>query len=370
MTKLPINTGSWLSLWQPVSSTVSWGWKSHTLTSSLPPTPMSPSFGTTSFFTRVCLADCVACRFPLAQVACMETRVCTRLSTLLVVLVCGTLLLWAFQEQIKDLLPWLLGTDPYLGVVAFFILFVLVALPSSIPGYLLLNIAAGYRYGLVLGTLVVAACALGGAYCAFMFCRLACTAYFLAKLQNDYLQAIVHVVEGEHSFRVIALTRLTPIPFGLQNGVFSMANVSVSTFVMATAVGLFPNQLLSSYIGSTLRSVQDITNQQWNSSPAVVAQVCLSVSLSFYVIIKAQRHLHRAIHDHKVNQMEESSVVHATPQLLPGHPSATCGSEGKCHQPLSNGAIQLSVSVKDETVKMTAGSVYGSDGNSNEVWNM
>ncbi|XP_038070418.1 transmembrane protein 64-like isoform X2 [Patiria miniata] len=359
-------TGSWLSQSQPFS-TLSWAWKSQPLATSPPPTPTSPSFGTASFPADSCLADCLGCRSPLAQLACMETRICTRLSTLLVLLICGAFLVWAFQEQIEGLLPWLLGTNPYLGAAVFFVLFVLVALPSSIPGYLLLNIAAGYRFGLVLGTLVVVTSALGGAYCAFVFCRLACTAFLLSKLQNDYLQAIVHMVEGEHSFKVIALTRLTPIPFGLQNGVFSMANVSVSTFVSATAVGLFPNQLLNSYLGSTLRSVQDLTNHKWNSSPIVIVQVCLSISLSCYVIFKAQRHLHRVIRDHKVHQMEEDHVtLHATPQALPGHPSNTGGSEGKGHD-LSNGGVQL-VCIEDETLSTTTGPVCDNNQNSNQQW--
>ena len=152
------------------SSTISWGWKSHPQTSSSVPTPTTPSFNATSFLRGICLADCLTCRSPLTQAACMETRVCARLSTFLVVLVCGLLLVWAFQEQIEGLLPWLLDTNPYLGAAAFFVLFTLVALPSSIPGYLLLNVAAGYQYGAVLGTLVVVVCALGGAYCSFVFC--------------------------------------------------------------------------------------------------------------------------------------------------------------------------------------------------------
>ena len=42
--------------------------------------------------------------------------------------------------------------------------------------------------------------------------------------QNGYFQAIIQVVEGEHTFRVIAVTRLTPIPFGIQNGIFAVSS--------------------------------------------------------------------------------------------------------------------------------------------------
>ncbi|XP_033626810.1 transmembrane protein 64-like [Asterias rubens] len=345
--------GCWVSGARHVSSAICWGWQSSlTMAASPPSTPKSSTFSSTSFPSSSCLTDCLGCRSHLTHLACIETRMCNRLSTLLTVVVCGAVLFWIFQEQLVLLLPWLVSTDPYIGFIVFFILFVIISLPFSIPGYLVLNVAAGYRYGIALGTMTVIFCALGGAYCAFVFCRLPCTAFLLAKLQNDYLQAIVNLVEGEHSFKVIALTRLTPIPFGLQNGLFAMTNVSVCTFVSATAVGLFPNQLLSSYLGSTLRSVKDLTHHQWNS-PVVIIQVCLTITLSCYVIAKAQRHLLIKIHDHKVNKLEENTTIQVIPTALPRvNPGSKVKGQGYGKvSSVVNWEDKLSVMIETEMVK-------------------
>jgi hypothetical protein len=66
-----------------------------------------------------------------------------------------------------------------------------------------------------------------------------------SKLQSEHLKAVMRVVEGTKGWRVLALTRLTPIPFGLQNALFSVSGkhsivdqllASSSSFVMYLAL--------------------------------------------------------------------------------------------------------------------------------------
>ena len=61
---------------------------------------------------------------------------------------------------------------------------------------------------------------------------------------------------------------------GYSLGVFlsKMSRVSVSTFMLASLIGLLPTQCLNSYMGSSLRSIQDIKNQQ-SSSLLLLSQV-------------------------------------------------------------------------------------------------
>ena len=39
--------------------------------------------------------------------------------------------------------------------------------------------------------------------------------------------ALLRVVDSGHSFRIVVLARLTPIPFGLQNGLFAVSFVQL-----------------------------------------------------------------------------------------------------------------------------------------------
>jgi uncharacterized membrane protein YdjX (TVP38/TMEM64 family) len=58
--------------------------------------------------------------------------------------------------------------------------------------------------------------------------------------------------------QVVILTRLTPIPFGIQNAAFSLVHLPMLSYMTATVIGLFPTQLLNTYFGTTLHSLEDV----------------------------------------------------------------------------------------------------------------
>lgn len=153
---------------------------------------------------------------------------CIRVSFLFVLAViaaCG--LLYITRPYLKLILLWMANIDLAVAAVIFVVLFILVSFPMM-WGYILLNVAAGYLYGLILGTLFVIVCALIGISIAHVVTKQFLGAYVMSKLSsNESLQAILRVVESSKGFKVVVLARLTPIPFGLQNGLFA---VSISYF--------------------------------------------------------------------------------------------------------------------------------------------
>lgn len=107
---------------------------------------------------------------------------------------------------------------------------------------------------------------------------------------------MVRVVEGGSGLKVVALSRLTPIPFGLQNAVFSITDVSLPNYLVASSVGLLPTQLLNSYLGTTLRTMEDVIAEQSVSGYMVFSlQIVISIGLMFYVVHRAQLELNAAI---------------------------------------------------------------------------
>lgn len=148
---------------------------------------------------------------------------------LLVVLVWG-------RGHLIDLLEWLEHLPLYESTPVFIVLFTFVSFPFGF-GNLILNLTAGYLYGFVYGQLIVMVSVAVGLSVAFELCRRWFRGYARSITTSKALQAVLRVVEGPHGFKVIFLTRFTPIPFGLQNVVFSVSPKNMQ--VCANLGGLY-----------------------------------------------------------------------------------------------------------------------------------
>ena len=126
------------------------------------------------------------------------------------------------REYLVPFLDWLQKLPAIESIVVFILLFTLVSFPMTF-GYIILNLAAGYLYGVVWGQVVVTTSVAVGMSFAFLVCRSCCQSLAHRWMDLRNVKAIIRVVEGPKGFRVIALTRLTPIPFGLQNAMFAVS---------------------------------------------------------------------------------------------------------------------------------------------------
>ena len=146
-------------------------------------------------------------------------------SIVIIALTC--FLLVVCRDYIKDLLVWMENVDLTISFVIFTILYIIVSYPIA-WGVILLMIACGYLYGLIYGPIVVLVCSAIGVGVAHVTMKRFCRSFIIKKFYNDNMTAVISVVDGKHGFKVVALTRLTPLPFGLQNSLFS---VSTSLFI-------------------------------------------------------------------------------------------------------------------------------------------
>uniref|UniRef100_H2YGD3 VTT domain-containing protein n=1 Tax=Ciona savignyi TaxID=51511 RepID=H2YGD3_CIOSA len=138
---------------------------------------------------------------------------------------------------------------------------------------------------------------------------------------------MLQVISGPSGFKVIALTRLTPIPFGFQNGIFSVSNIDMRRYLLASNIGLLPTQTLNCYIGSTFRSIEQLVEQE---NPAgyfmFLIQIAVGVCLMMFVVRHARKELATAL---KIsNTSTQSSVTEVA------SPAAELV-EVKCTQPVS-----------------------------------
>lgn len=127
------------------------------------------------------------------------------------------------RQSLRDLLLWAESLDGLAGALLFTLGFILVSFPCG-WGYILLNVAAGYLYGFVLGMGLMVLGVLVGTCVAHVACKRLLARWVQARIQgSERLGAVIRVVEGGSGLKVVALARLTPIPFGLQNAVFSVS---------------------------------------------------------------------------------------------------------------------------------------------------
>ncbi|XP_060693829.1 transmembrane protein 64-like [Hemiscyllium ocellatum] len=218
----------------------------------------------------------------------------------------GGLALWSCRRQ---LLLWLEGQQLRAGLLLFSAAFIVISFPWT-WGYTLLSLAPGYLYGFQLGLAVLVFGAAVGTLAAHLVTQRWLLAPMGALIRgNAKLSAIIRVLDGTGGLKVVFLARLTPIPFGLQNAVFAISKLETLQYLATSTVGLLPSQILNSYLGSTVRTLEDVVNHQ---SPegylAFVLQIFISVAMMLYLVRRAHQELNKTIQAHDAKQPEDEAV--------------------------------------------------------------
>ncbi|EDV97283.1 transmembrane protein 64 [Drosophila grimshawi] len=198
------------------------------------------------------------------------------------------------RNYAKELLFWIETQNAWLTFVIFMALFTVVSFPIVV-GYLVLLITAGYLFGCWRGWLTVILGANVGiaiAHATIRSCRHRIAVHKLIK--NETGRAILRVISGPKAFRVVLFTRLTPIPFGLQNAIFGISTIKARDYHLATFLGLLPAQTINVYLGSTLRSMHEVLNDhdtKLTGYISFVVEVICGAALMFWVVQKARKEL-------------------------------------------------------------------------------
>ncbi|XP_017779878.1 PREDICTED: transmembrane protein 64 [Nicrophorus vespilloides] len=208
------------------------------------------------------------------------------------------LALYLCKTYIRSVLFWLENQDSSIISLTIIFLFTIVALPISV-GYIVLVVANGYLFGVVNGFCMTVVGANLGLLFAHYILKLVAHHHSVRRLvDNETAKAIMRVISGPLCFKIVLCSRLTPIPFGLQNTIFALSNVSGKLYHLASMFGLLPAQMVGVYVGSTLRSMQDvIENRNISTSTYIFAglQLALGCSLMFWIGTKARKELLRVL---------------------------------------------------------------------------
>lgn len=170
-------------------------------------------------------------------------------------------------------------------VSAFVIGFLIYTLSTalSLPGGLILSLAVGLVFGRWAGTVLIVLAATLGATLVFLAAR-----YLFADVARKRMGGLAQKInEGftKDAFNYLLFLRLVPLfPFWLVNLAPAFTNVSLKTYVTATAIGILPGTFVFANLGQSLGRIS--STQDLLTPPIIGAFVLLGVFALIPVLYK------------------------------------------------------------------------------------
>lgn len=165
----------------------------------------------------------------------------------------GQLLTLERLKESRNALAGVYQTHPLASVLVFFGVYVL-ATALSIPGALILTLAAGAMFGVVVGSLVVSFASSLGALLAFLVSR-----YLLRDvIQQRFGKALAPLNEGVKKNGVFYLLtlRLVPVfPFWLINLLMGLTPIGAGRFYLVSQIGMLVGTVVYVNAGTQLAAI-------------------------------------------------------------------------------------------------------------------
>lgn len=200
-----------------------------------------------------------------------------------------------FLAESRDSLTAFVMARYWLSTLGFTLLYA-VAVAFSFPAASILTIFAGFLFGWLTGTIMVAFGATAGATAIFLVAKSA----FGNTLRNKVGGRVKSLAEGfeKDAFSYLLVLRIAPVfPFFIMNIAPALFNVSLRHYVIATFLGILPGVLAYTYLGQGIGSVLDAAEAA-GTSPSIgdlvtteitIAFVALAVVAAIPVVIKKWR---------------------------------------------------------------------------------
>eukprot|EP01132_Coremiostelium_polycephalum_P004164 gene4164-5213_t len=159
-----------------------------------------------------------------------------------------------------------------------------------------INLAAGFLFGPILGSVAtVLGCDLG-AIIAFVIGRTLMREWTENLIKSNQTYGQIDTAVAKNGFLIIFLLRLSPlIPFGICNYLFGATKVAFFKYWLATTAGLIPCTVAYTYLGSLMRNLSDIYSE--NTALATIFSTIVIVVIT----IVTKRTLKKAMEENKVN---------------------------------------------------------------------
>jgi uncharacterized membrane protein YdjX (TVP38/TMEM64 family) len=193
-------------------------------------------------------------------------------------------------KQNRDFLVTFVREHYELSVCLFIALYI-VTTAFSIPGDVILTLAGGFLFGVIVTIVIVNAGATAGATLAFLSAR-----YLIGdRLQERYQIRLAKFNDelGLNGTRYLLTLRFIPvIPFILINFLSGLTKIPLKTFIWTTSVGIIPGTVVYAYAGRQIGSVNSLP--EVFSRNVIIAFAVLAIFAISPVILNRIRSLKQA----------------------------------------------------------------------------
>lgn len=192
----------------------------------------------------------------------------------------------ALLARVQEIGPW--------GAVILAVAYVPAAI-LFVPGSLL-TLGAGFLFGPVRGTVLVSLGSTAGAAAAFLVARRIAGPWVARRVAGrPTLAAVMRAVETD-AFKIVLLTRLSPVfPFNVLNYAFGLTSVPLSTYIVASWIGMLPGTIMYVLLGSAASSLAALLSGAAPRSSAQFALLAIGVVAAAVVTVLVARSARRAI---------------------------------------------------------------------------
>ena len=155
---------------------------------------------------------------------------------------------------------------------------------------------AGFIFGVVKGTILVSIASTLGATAAFLIGRYFARIWVAQQIESQPKFKAIDEAVAKNGWKIVGLTRLSPIfPFIFLNYAFSVTQVSLKDYILASWIGMMPGTLLYVYCGSLAKNLASL-----NASIEVPIWLQLlgfiaTISVTVYITKIAQKALENQI---------------------------------------------------------------------------
>lgn len=142
-------------------------------------------------------------------------------------------------------------------VIGGYMLIYIVATALSVPGGMILTLAGGALFGLVVGTIVVSFASTIGATLACLVSRFLLRDWVQARF-GDKLQPINAGLEQEGGYYLFTLRLIPVFPFVIINLVMGLTRIKISTYYWVSQLGMLPGTIVFVNAGKELGKLETL----------------------------------------------------------------------------------------------------------------
>jgi uncharacterized membrane protein YdjX (TVP38/TMEM64 family) len=186
-----------------------------------------------------------------------------------------------FQKN-KDLIQSFV-TMHYNAAVVIYCLVYITIITLALPAALILSLIGGFLFGTFAGALLVIISATTGAAFSFLIARYYAGNYIQNRYRNE-LKNFNEEMKNYGTFYLILVHFFPFIPFFVLNILCALTQISLTTFIVTTALGIAPNTLLYTALGHQLATVDK--HPIHSITIAIILMALALLSLGIFIIIR------------------------------------------------------------------------------------